>query len=99
MWRLRHRLVVTYVFIRVCPDRAVADDGWGGQLSVCRAVCHVCRALDLQSASQHLGAPNDALAAQLLTRFATAAAGRYYRGGSTAVAQLSPAMLMTTLDY
>lgn len=66
MWRLRHRLIITYIFIGIIPIVllllmvGVAAYLFAGQVTTYIALS------DLQSASQHLGAANDALAAQLL---------------------------------
>jgi sigma-B regulation protein RsbU (phosphoserine phosphatase) len=67
MWRLRHRLIVTYIFIGVIPIVllllmvGVSSYLFAGQFATYIAIS------DLQSALQHLNAANDALAAQLLT--------------------------------
>ncbi len=66
MWRLRHRLIVTYIFIGVIPIVllllmiGVGSYLFAGQFATYIAIS------DLQSALQHLDAANDALAAQLL---------------------------------
>jgi phosphoserine phosphatase RsbU/P len=65
MWRLRHRLIVTYIFIGVIPIvllllmAGVGSYLFAGQFATYIAIS------DLQSALQHLEAANDALAAQL----------------------------------
>jgi sigma-B regulation protein RsbU (phosphoserine phosphatase) len=67
MWRLRHRLVVTYLFIGVIPVvllLLMAGVGcflFAGQFATYVAISN------LQSELQHLEAENDALAAQLGT--------------------------------
>ena len=67
MWRLRHRLIVTYTFIGVIPIVllllmvGVGIYLFAGQFATYIAIS------DLQSALQHLEAANDALAAQLST--------------------------------
>ena len=65
MWRLRHRLMVTYIFIGVIPIvllllmAGVGSYLFAGQFATYIAISN------LQSALQHLEAANDALAAQL----------------------------------
>jgi phosphoserine phosphatase RsbU/P len=65
MWRLRHRLIVTYIFIGVIPIvllllmAGVGSYLFAGQFATYVAISN------LQSALQHLEAANDALAAQL----------------------------------
>jgi sigma-B regulation protein RsbU (phosphoserine phosphatase) len=65
MWRLRHRLIVTYIFIGVIPIvllllmAALGSYLLAGQFATYIAIS------DLQSALRHLEAANDALAAQL----------------------------------
>ena len=67
MWRVRHRLIVTYVFIGVFPIvillllGGVAGYLFAGQFATYIAIA------DLQSASLHLKAANDVLASQLNT--------------------------------
>jgi sigma-B regulation protein RsbU (phosphoserine phosphatase) len=67
MWRLRHRLIVTYIFIGVIPIvllllmAGVGSYLFAGQFATYIAISN------LQSALQHLEAANDALAAQLNT--------------------------------
>ena len=67
MWRLRHRLIVTYIFIGVIPIVllllliGVGSYLFAGQFATYIAIS------DLQSALQHLDAANDALTTQLLT--------------------------------
>jgi len=67
MWRLRHRLIVTYIFIGVIPIvllllmAGVGSYLFAGQFATYIAISN------LQSALQHLEAANDALAAQLST--------------------------------
>jgi phosphoserine phosphatase RsbU/P len=67
MWRLRHRLIVTFIFIGVIPIVllllmvGVAGYLFAGQFATYIALS------DLQSASAHLAAANDGMAAQLLT--------------------------------
>ena len=67
MWRLRHRLIVTYIFIGVIPIvllllmAGVGSYLFAGQFATYVAISN------LQSALQHLEAANDALAAQLST--------------------------------
>jgi sigma-B regulation protein RsbU (phosphoserine phosphatase) len=65
MWRLRNRLIVTYLFIGVMPILllllmgALASYLFAGQFATYVAIS------DLQSELQHLQAANDSLAAQL----------------------------------
>jgi sigma-B regulation protein RsbU (phosphoserine phosphatase) len=65
LWRLRNRLIVTYLFIGVMPILllllmgALAGTLFGGQFATYVAIS------DLHSELQHLQAANDALAAQL----------------------------------
>lgn len=65
MWRLRHRLIVTYIFIGVIPIvllllmAGVGSYLFAGQFATYIAIS------DLQSALRHLEAANDALATQL----------------------------------
>ena len=67
MWRLRHRLIVAYIFIGVIPIVllllmiGVGSYLFAGQFATYIAIS------DLQSALQHLDAANDVLAAQLRT--------------------------------
>jgi phosphoserine phosphatase RsbU/P len=67
MWRLRHRLIVTYIFIGVIPIvllllmAGVGSYLFAGQFATYIAISK------LQSELQHLEAANDALAAQLST--------------------------------
>jgi sigma-B regulation protein RsbU (phosphoserine phosphatase) len=67
MWRLRHRLIVTYIFIAVFPlvllflMANIGDYLFAGQFATYIAISN------LQSELQHLEAANDALAAQLST--------------------------------
>ena len=67
MWRLRHRLIVTYIFIGVIPIvllllmAGVGSYLFAGQFATYIAISN------LQSALQHLEAANDALATQLST--------------------------------
>jgi sigma-B regulation protein RsbU (phosphoserine phosphatase) len=67
MWRLRHRLIVTYIFIGVTPVvLLLLMVGVAGYLFAGQFATYIALA-DLHSASRQLGAANDALAAQLLT--------------------------------
>jgi phosphoserine phosphatase RsbU/P len=67
MWRLRHRLIVTYIFIGVIPIvllllmAGVGSYLFAGQFATYIAISN------LQSELQHLETANDALAAQLST--------------------------------
>ena len=67
MWRLRHRLIVTYFFIGVIPVvlllamTALSGHLFAGQFATYAAISN------LQAALQYLETPNDALAAQLTT--------------------------------
>ncbi|MGA3134919.1 MAG: SpoIIE family protein phosphatase [Terracidiphilus sp.] len=67
MWRLRHRLIVTYFFIGVIPVvllmlmAGVSGYLFAGQFATYAAISN------LQAALQFLETPNDALAAQLTT--------------------------------
>lgn len=67
MWRLRHRLIVTYIFIGVIPIvllllmAGVGSYLFAGQFATYVAISN------LQSTLQHLETANDALAAQLST--------------------------------
>ena len=65
MWRLRHRLIVTYIFIGVIPILLLLlMGGIGGYLAAGQFATYLVIS-DLQSALQHLKGANDALAAQL----------------------------------
>lgn len=65
MWRLRHRLIVTYIFIGVIPIvLLLLMAGAGGYLLAGQFATYVAIS-NLQSELQHLEAANDALAAQL----------------------------------
>ena len=67
MWRVRHRLIVTYVFIGVIPIMLLLLlAGVAGYLLASQFVSYVATS-NLQSASLHLKAANDVLAAQLST--------------------------------
>ena len=67
MWRLRHRLMVTYIFIGVIPIvLLVLMAGVGSYLFAGQFATYIAIS-NLQSALQHLEAANDALAAQLST--------------------------------
>src|SRR5579863_2926280 len=67
MWRVRHRLIVTYIFIGVIPIvLLLLIAGIGSYLAAGQFATYIALS-DLQSASQHLEAANDALAAQLST--------------------------------
>ncbi|HME56960.1 MAG TPA: PP2C family protein-serine/threonine phosphatase [Terracidiphilus sp.] len=65
MWRLRHRLIVTYVFIGVIPVvlllamTLLSGHLFAGQFATYAAISN------LQAALQYLETPNDALATQL----------------------------------
>ena len=66
MWRLRHRLIVTYIFIGVIPVvllmlmAGLSGRLFAGQFATYAAISN------LQAALQYLETPNDALAAQSL---------------------------------
>ena len=65
MWRLRNRLIVTYVFIGVIPIILLVDMGLlAGYLFAGQFATYVASA-DLQSELQHLESANSSLAAQL----------------------------------
>lgn len=65
MWRLRRRLIVTYIFIGVIPIvLLLLMAGVGSYLAAGQFATYIALS-DLQSASKHLEAANDALAAQL----------------------------------
>jgi len=67
MWRLRHRLIVTYIFIGVIPIvLLLLMAGVGSYLLAGQFATYIAIS-NLQSALQHLEAANDALAAQLST--------------------------------
>jgi phosphoserine phosphatase RsbU/P len=67
MWRLRHRLIVTYIFIGVIPIvLLLLMAGVGSYLLAGQFATYIATS-NLQSALQHLEAANDALAAQLST--------------------------------
>jgi phosphoserine phosphatase RsbU/P len=67
MWRLRHRLIITYIFIGIIPIMllllivSLGSYLFAGQFATYIVIS------DLQSKLQHLGAANDALAAELRT--------------------------------
>ena len=67
MWRLRHRLIVTYIFIGVIPVvllmlmAGLSGRLFAGQFATYAAISN------LQAALQYLETPNDAQAAQLAT--------------------------------
>ena len=65
LWRLRNRLIVTYLFIGVMPICCCC--GWAAVAGYLfrRPVRHLCCISDLHSELLHLQAANDALAAQL----------------------------------
>ena len=67
MWRLRHRLIVTYIFIGVIPIVLLSLMAGVGSLMFAGQFATYIEISDLQSALQHLEAANDALAAQLST--------------------------------
>jgi hypothetical protein len=46
MWRLRHRLIVTYIFIGVIPIVLLLLMVGVGSYLFCRAVCHIYRDLE-----------------------------------------------------
>ena len=65
MWRLRHRLIVTYIFIGVIPIvLLLMMAGVGGYLFAGQFATYIAIS-NLQSELQHLKATNDALAVQL----------------------------------
>jgi hypothetical protein len=65
MWRLRHRLIVTYIFIGVIPIvLLLLMAGIGSYLLAGQFATYIAIS-NLQSELQHLEAANDALAAQL----------------------------------
>ncbi len=67
MWRLRHRLIVTYIFIGVIPIvLLLLMAGVGSYLFAGQFATYITIS-NLQSALHHLEAANDALAAQLRT--------------------------------
>jgi sigma-B regulation protein RsbU (phosphoserine phosphatase) len=67
MWRLRNRLIVTYIFIGVIPIvLLLLMAGVGSYLAAGQFATYIALS-DLQSALHHLEAANDALAAQLST--------------------------------
>jgi sigma-B regulation protein RsbU (phosphoserine phosphatase) len=67
MWRLRNRLIVTYIFIGVIPIvLLLLMAGVGSYLSAGQFATYIAIS-NLQSALQHLEAANDTLAAQLST--------------------------------
>src|ERR1039458_8564277 len=67
MWRLRHRLIVTYVFIGVIPiGLLLLLGGVGGYLFAGQFATYVAIS-NLQPVSLHLKAANDVLASQLST--------------------------------
>ena len=68
MWRLRHRLIVTYIFIGVIPIvLLLLMAGVGSYLLAGQFATYIAIS-NLQSELQHLEAANDALAARLSTR-------------------------------
>ena len=67
MWRLRHRLIVTYIFIGFIPIvLLLLMAGIGSYLLAGQFATYIAIS-NLQSGLQHLEAANDALAAQLRT--------------------------------
>jgi phosphoserine phosphatase RsbU/P len=65
MWRLRHRLIVTYIFIGVIPIvLLLLMAGVGSYLFAGQFATYIVTS-NLQSALRHLDAANDALAARL----------------------------------
>jgi sigma-B regulation protein RsbU (phosphoserine phosphatase) len=65
MWRVRHRLIVTYIFIGVIPiGLLLLMAGVGSYLLAGQFATYIAIS-NLQSELQHLEAANDALAAQL----------------------------------
>jgi hypothetical protein len=67
MWRLRHRLIVTYIFIGVIPIvLLLLMAGVGSYLLAGQFATYIAIS-NLQSELRHLEAANDALAAQLST--------------------------------
>jgi hypothetical protein len=67
MWRLRHRLIVTYVFIDVIPIMLLLLMAGAGSYLLAGQFATYIAISNLQSELQHLEAANDALAAQLST--------------------------------
>jgi phosphoserine phosphatase RsbU/P len=65
MWRLRHRLIVTYVFIGVIPIVLLLLMAGAGSYLLAGQFATYIAISNLQSELQHLEAANDALAAQL----------------------------------
>lgn len=66
MWRLRHRLIVTYIFVGVIPIvLLLLLFGMAGYLFAGQFATYIALS-GLRSASQHLSAANGALAAQLI---------------------------------
>jgi sigma-B regulation protein RsbU (phosphoserine phosphatase) len=80
MWRLRHRLIVTYIFIGVIPIvlllllAGIGSYMFAGQFATYIAIA------DLQSASLHLKAANDVLASQLSTLDSSGKLDRHVAG-------------------
>ena len=80
MWRLRHRLIVTYVFIGVIPIvLLLLLAGVGGYLFAGQFVTYVAVS-NVQSVSLHLKAANDVLASQLSTQGSSAKLDRSVAG-------------------
>jgi sigma-B regulation protein RsbU (phosphoserine phosphatase) len=67
MWRLRHRLIIAYVFAGIIPILLLLMmAGVGSYLCAWQFATYIATS-DLESTLQHLDASNDALAAQLRT--------------------------------
>jgi sigma-B regulation protein RsbU (phosphoserine phosphatase) len=85
MWRLRRRLIVTYIFIGVIPIMLLLlMAGVGSYLFAGQFATYIALS-DLQSALQHLEAANDALAAQLKTLERSGTLNEQIAGELTAV--------------
>lgn len=65
MWRLRHRLIVTYIFIGVIPIVLLLLMAAAGSYLLAGQFATYIAISNLQSELQHLEAANDAMAAQL----------------------------------
>ncbi len=85
MWRLRHRLMVTYIFIGVIPIvLLLLMAGVGGYMFAGQFATYIAIS-NLQSALQHLDAANDALAARLSTLERTGKLNKQIAGQLAAV--------------
>jgi sigma-B regulation protein RsbU (phosphoserine phosphatase) len=96
MWRLRHRLIVTYLFIGVIPLLLLLNlAGVGGYLLAGQFATYVAIS-NLQSAVQHLEAENDALAVQLSTESRSGESEKQLAAGlSTVSAERFPGRTVT----